>query len=125
MSKTRTITLTNRRPVKIVEEEWPIVAKATGDSYASCDYSRYQQARSQGELDEFYLRVRQHADGRAIVYGLLAGAKAWTGTDSWKGGELVAAGGDIAGAIRSVGTSGGFPESVINDCIAALPAEEI
>jgi hypothetical protein len=56
---------------------------------------------------------------------LLCGAKAWTGTDDWKGGTLVDVDGDIARAIREVGENGSFPETVINDCIAALPAEEI
>jgi hypothetical protein len=43
--KTRTITLTDRRPVKIVEDEWPIIAKATGDSWSGGDYARHEPSR--------------------------------------------------------------------------------
>jgi hypothetical protein len=42
-AKTRTITLNDRHPVKIREDEWPQIAAATGDSYGSNDYSRHQR----------------------------------------------------------------------------------
>jgi len=125
MTQQRTITLTDRAPVRIDEGAWPQIAHAVGDSYDSGDYSRYQQASAQGELDEYSLRVRQHADGRAIVYGVLDAATAWTGSEDWRGGEVLDADADIATAIRRVGEMGGLPDSVIRDCIADLPAEEI
>lgn len=123
--KTRTITLTARRPVQIREDEWPEIASATGDSYASRDYSRYQQALSQGELDRYSLRVRQHTDGRAIVYGVLDAATAWTGSEDYRGGELLPAGADLAAALRRVGESCHLPDSIIREAVAALPAETI
>lgn len=122
--KQRTITLTGRPPVKIYEDEWPLVAEAKGDSWRDRDYSRYEQASRQGELDTYSLRVRQHADGRAIVYGMLTGSN-WTGTADRRGGKLLAAGADIASAIEEVGSDCGLPESVVRECIADLPAEEI
>jgi len=120
-----TITLTNRAPVKISKDEWPVIASAKGDSYASNDYSRYQQALSQGELDTYRLTVRQHGDGRSIVYGVLAAASAYTGSEDCRGGVLLDPGEDIAGAILSVGGACGLPSAVIRECIADLPAEEL
>lgn len=128
-TKTRTITLTDRRPIKIREDEWPQIASATGDSYGGGDYARRQQALGQGECDTYALRVRQHADGRAIVYAVLdAAASAWgapAGGEDFRGGELLAAGADLAAAIRRVGESCHLPDEVIRDAIAELPAEEI
>lgn len=92
--RTRTITLTDRPPVRIVEEDWPIIAEAYGDSYVGSDYSRHQQARAHGEVDRYTLRVRQHANGRTLVYGVLDAADAAWGAPAcgkgWRGGELLA-----------------------------------
>lgn len=145
--KTRTITLTGRPPVQIREADWPIIAEGTGDSYASQDYSRYRQALGQGELDEYSLRVRQHADGRTLVYGVLSGASTWTGTESIRGGVLLPSPapetpglwrwtghiGDapvvltiwpgLVEAIQAVGAACHLPDAVIRACVADLPAE--
>ena len=126
---TRTITLTDRRPVRINDEQWPIIAQATGDSYCGNDYGRRNQALSQGECDEYSLRVRQHDDGRTIVYGVLSAAiAAWgapAGGTDMRGGELLEAGDDIVRAIRRVGESCNLPAEVIRECISDLPAEEL
>jgi hypothetical protein len=145
-----TITLTGRPPVRIDKAEWPILATANGDSYGSGDYSRHQQALGCGELDRYRLTVRQHADGRAVVYGVLDAAldryrltvrqhadgravvygvldaaTAWTHSEDYRGGELLGAGADLASAIRRVGEDCGLPGSLIRDCTADLPAVEI
>lgn len=131
MGKTRTITLTGRRPVTIDEAEWPIIARASDDDYDGQDPALHQQASDQGQLDEYSLRVRQHADGRAIVYG--------TYTEGWHSdhdglthaGRLLPAdeaGGSnfaIADAIRDVGAVLGVPDQLVADCIADLPAEKL
>lgn len=62
-SKKRTITLTDARPVTIREELWPVIAHASYDWHdgeVRCQANRTVGAR---------IRVRRHADGRAIVYG--------------------------------------------------------
>lgn len=127
--KQRTITLTDRAPVKIYEDEWPVIACATGDSCEISDYARRQQALARGECDTYSLRVRRHADGRCLVYSVLdAAIAAWhapAGGESWRGGELLDAGENLAEAIRRVGTDGGLPDSLIRDCLADLPAEEL
>lgn len=121
-TKSRTITLTGRAPVKIDPSKWPEIATAVDDSYKGNDYCRRNQALIQGELDEYTVRVRQHEDGRAIVYAVFEAATAWTGNESHRGGELLQAGDDIPAAIRRVGEECGIPDSVIRDCIADLPA---
>ena len=126
--KTRTITLTDRPPVKIVEEDWPRIAWASGDSWGtSGDYGRHQQALGQGELDEYHLVARQHADGRALVYAVLDAASAWTGSEDCRGGELLetTTSNEIAEAIRRVGECNGIPNGLIRECVADLPAEEL
>ena len=136
MGKTRTITLTGRRPVTIDETDWPIIARASGDDYDGNDPARHQQASDQGELDEYSLRVRQHADGRAIVYG--------TYTEGWNSGHdgLTHAGyiiqpdsehniqpdsehNTIEHFIHRAGKDLGVPAQIVADCIADLPAEKL
>lgn len=130
-TKTRTITLTDRPPVRIREDQWPVVAQASGDSYRG-DVGRHEQARRQGEIDTYSIRVREHDDGRAIVYAVLdAAIAAWghpAGGESARCGELLPVEStitDYVAAIRRVGADCGLPESVIRACIADLPAEEI
>jgi len=129
-TKTRTITLTDRRPVTIREGEWPVLASARDDSWT--DYTRPAPLRarltskvcSAYEVDVYHLVVRQHADGRALVYAVVDASPAWTGTESYRGGEFLAPGADVPAAIRRVGEAAhSIPESVIRECIADLPAE--
>ena len=124
-SEKLTITLTGRAPVTITKAAWPVVASASGDSYGSHDYARHQQALAQGECDRYRLTVRQHGDGRSIVYGVFDAASAWTHSEDRRGGELLATGADVADAIRRVGEECQLPGSVIRECTASLPAEEI
>lgn len=129
MSSLRTITLTGRAPVKIDEALWPVVASASADSFGGSDYARHQQALHRGEVDSYRLTARQHTDGRALVYGVLGAAiREWgqpAGGEDWRGGELLEPGADLAAAIRRVGQEGGLPESVVRECIADLPPENL
>ena len=60
--KMRTITLTDRPPVTIREADWPeIAAAAYHDFDGQYDFQSNRNWRG-------FVRVRQHADGRAIVY---------------------------------------------------------
>lgn len=127
-----TITLTDARPARIVKADWPIVAQASDDSYGGGDYCRHEQALSRGECDRYRLVVRQHADGRAIVYAVVdAAISAWhapAGGEDYRGGELLDAGADLVAAIQRVGGEAvrhAFPERLIRECIADLPAVEV
>jgi len=124
-AKHRTITLTDRPPVRIREDDWPVIGVATGDSYGGGDYARHQQALARGECDTYSLRVRQHIDGRVIVYGVLDAATVWTGSEDRRGGELLEPGVEMVAAIRRVGAECQLPDSIIRECIASLPPVEI
>lgn len=125
--KTRTITLTGRPPVRIREDQWPIVAQGA-----------YSDARPQATRTvEIWLRVRQHTDGRAIVYAGYTYESLWQGEEPLRVrvGDLIGPGDDLVRAIQRVGAEladriAGEPgaqrlRDVIDACIADLPAEEL
>jgi hypothetical protein len=59
MAKQRTITLSDRPPVKIDDETWPLIA--SGDDHTGqYDFQSFDAA---------WIKVRRHEDGRTIVYG--------------------------------------------------------
>lgn len=119
-----TITMSERRPITIVADEWPQVAYGE-------DYSGQYDFQA---FDGAWIRVRQHEDGRAIVCGYAG---------DWKGGGrpdrrdvsagfLLDKGDDIARAVRRVqgiladcNMAGDYAEGAAERCIADLPAEEI
>jgi len=103
-----TVPLTGRRPVRILEADWPVVAEAKwprGPLAFQADRKRR-------------LRVRVHADGRAIVTGEYE--TRWQGERSYAGGECVDAGADIPQAIQRVAREMGM-EDLAEDCIGKLP----
>jgi hypothetical protein len=131
---TRTISLTNHRPVKIVEEEWPVIAQATDKDW---DYQYECQANRTWSSS---IRVRQHADKRAIVYARYEHSTQFQGESGCdlRHGQLLDADADIIGAINSV--AGDMRASMegegedakmhvfdrlASECIADLPAEQI
>jgi len=113
----RTITLSQQDPVVINDDTWPLIAEGRWDTRNGTPLSKYKY-----EYDSHAIRVRKHADGRAIVYGILRGAAAWTGTEGRKAGELLEAGEDIGHFVRKVGSDCGLSEHAISACIADLPA---
>ena len=134
--KHRTITLSGRPPVRIATAEWPILASASGDSYIGQPGPQHDQAISQGEVDTYFIGVREHASGRALIYAVLdAAISAWkapaNGID-WRGGELVdhdSPGNTMADAIvqaiQRVGEESGIPSHLIRECIADLPPDDL
>jgi hypothetical protein len=134
MGKKRTIHLTDRRPVDIDLAEWPQVASAYGDDCDLRDPALYQQALDQGQADTWKLVVRQHADGRLLVYGYytehILGSDHHDGLDH--AGELLETAGsapaddfELTLAIRRVGATLGVPAQTIADCIADLPPTDL
>lgn len=112
--KTRVITLSNRPPVKIKEDEWPVIGKAS--------WSDNPSIPSQANRDAS-VRVRRHADGRVIVYGTYSSQ--WQGETGLKSGLLLDKGADIAAAIYGVVEDLGVTATMAAECVADLPAEEI
>jgi hypothetical protein len=138
-----TITLTGRNPVKIKKDDWPIIADA--EDYWYDGQVEFQANRRK----KCKLVVRQHADGRTLVYGIYTYQTNFQSERGYdvRGGELLTVDGVssenvgdckvIAGAIQRVGQwmiehlpsdrqddDEAF-DRVIHDCIADLPAEEL
>jgi hypothetical protein len=126
-----TITLTGRAPVTIDKEAWPFIA-TSGDKEFDNQYEFQANRISKWDLD-----VRQHADGRAIVYARYSYRSQFQGArdHSVRGGELLPDSSDLPEAIRRVGEWMASQEhqdedakrweSLINECIADLPAVEL
>jgi hypothetical protein len=113
------ITMSERRPLLIVKAEWPIVARA--------DWYNGEHERQANTVRR--IRVRQHADGRRLVYGLqeagLGGQ--YIGTRNPEGGFLVEAGASEDETVRAIRRVGGIigDDGLADECIADLPAEEV
>jgi hypothetical protein len=120
-----TITLTGHPPVKIHKADWPIIAQA--------------QDGEQVPDQNWYIRVRKHADGRMIIYAtynLQAASRHQRGIDIREGellqgeGALPSAITRIAKAVASRCEALGHTEAAARmrelgyRCIADLPAVE-
>jgi hypothetical protein len=94
-----------------VEDDWPTIASAKDwDNEHECQANK-----------TWSLRVRQHADGRSLVYAVYDSCYPGQGS---RGGELLEAGADLPTAIRRVGERCEC-EQIVDYCIADLPAEEL
>lgn len=114
MSETKriTVTLTDSAPITLDPIKWPVVAIAKDwDNQYECQANR-----------TWRLTVRQHEDGRAVVYGNMSSA--WGGERDTYAGERVSAGQDIPTVIRRVAADCGC-EQIAHACIADLPAVEV
>lgn len=128
--KTRTVTLTDRPPVQIREADWPTVAVGRYDDHDG--KVRVQADRTWRAA----MRVRQHADGRALVYGVYDYDTAHPRERGFeaRAGVLLDPGLDLVAAIRDVGTTltsaaeesehdfGAHISEAVRQCIADLPA---
>jgi hypothetical protein len=106
------ITLTDRPPVLIAVDDWPVIAQARNFT---------GQHESQAEK-KWQIKVRQHKDGRTIVYG--ATESQWAREAQPRAGELLESGADIPAAIKRVAADSGCAH-LAQACIANLPDEEI
>lgn len=122
------IKLSEGRPVRIAASEWPVIARASdfwGGSGHECQAN-----------EEAWIKVRQHADGRTLVYGLRDRGPGGMplGYRARSAGYLVRAEGadaehvgdasEIIRAIRRVAGVIGW-EAGAAECIGDLPAEEL
>ena len=119
-----TITLTGRAPVTVNKGQWPIIASAKWHDGGEFEH-RANRHRS--------LVVRQHDDGRTIVYGVYS--TNWQGELDARGGELLTVNGadadnigdaaQVIAAIYRVADYLQFDRHFADRCIADLPAEEL
>jgi hypothetical protein len=121
MSESRTITLTGRAPVKITDETWPLIAQGSA-------YSGQHEFQS---FDGAWVKVRQHQDGRTLVYGY---AGDWDGggrpeRESIRAGFLVSADAAaetisrVAALLSETAYAGHHAATAARECVANLPAE--
>ena len=128
-----TITLTGHAPVKIKKDDWPVLA--TGED----SWHDGQIERQANRKIRWAIKVREHKDGRALVYGIYSFSSNWQNEENWhvRGGELLVSGADKIEAIQRVGRwmAEAIPSErdqdrerfllLTEECIADLPAEEI
>jgi len=132
-TKSRTITLTDRPPVRIADTEWPLVAFGAGSEDDSDGRGNPANRTTTREL-----RVRRHSDGRAIVYGIYDHSTCHQGERDHaarRGVLLEPSVGwqAIIDAIRVIGRQLAEAEGeaeaewhkAMQSCIADLPAEEL
>ena len=132
-SKTRTITLTGRAPVRIREDEWPVIASG---SYKDWDNQYEFQANRVWKVS---IRVRQHPDGRAIVYGVYDYDTAFQGERGFRARAGVLLDGasvsaripdavsEVASTLNAAAYDAGhyfraYISAVERECVADLPA---
>jgi hypothetical protein len=131
---TRTITLTGRPPVRIDEDNWPVIAKAadkTWDNRYECQANRTWK---------WWINVRQHEDGRTIVYAGYDHDSQFQGERDFtaRAGKMLPADSSdetICETIREVCEEMASAESdadytarwqtIAAECIADMPAEEL
>ena len=120
------ITMSERRPLSIVEDEWPLIASADWhNGQVECQANTIRR-----------IKVREHADGRRLVYGFARAGNGGqhAGTRNPEGGFLVSAkvGYPVPSAVddetvRAIRRIGGIlgDDALADECIADLPAEDL
>lgn len=120
------IVLSERAPVTITEKDWPVIAKADAFGNASGGPALVQAQANQ----EWFIKVREHRDGRRLVYGVnLRGnggmPLGWKGSS---GGFLLSGERDMqAATVRAIRRVAGIINNdyLADETIAELPPEEI
>ena len=137
MSK-KTITLTGRPPVQIEEANWPLIANAKAKNFEG------QFESQSNRTSTWFVGVRQHEDGRTIVYATYEYDTRWQGARSLeaKRGVLLPIGNpmddstdDIVRAIQEVcrdisgaehqGSDSDRWSELTHECIADLPVVDL
>lgn len=131
---TRKITLSDRPPVRINEDNWPIIASATDEEH---DGKVEVQANC---THDWSLCVRQHEDGRTIVYATYRYSSNWARARGYhaRHGLLLPTRPDADSVCKSIvlvaermagaenqGEDSQRWEQLADDCIADMPAVEI
>lgn len=121
---TLTITLSRRPPVKITKGDWPVIASAFDRDH---DGTIEEHANRR---EAWRLTVRQHTDGRAIVYGVYCFSSPFSGEPDRivREGMLVGLDGDLPSAIydvaeamdRRIGSA--VMKELAHETVAGLPA---
>lgn len=111
------IPLTGEAPASITPSRWPVIARANW-----WDSEHRSQANTM-----HHLAVRQHADGRTIVYGSVEAGPGgqYGGFEPTHGGELLPPGADLAAALGRVAREVGVRPHLLRDALAELPPRDL
>ena len=127
-----TITLTDRPPVRIREDQWPLIAEAAYHDYdGQYDFQSYDHWRG-------WIRVRQHADGRTLVSASCSYDTAHQGRRDYaeRAGLLLDGTPDLPQIIEAVHqvhqsitvvdeAHADLWHALAKECLAELPAEDL
>ena len=111
-----TITLTDRPPVRVDKDKWPIIASAS-------DWDDQYEFQANRKWKLIVRQCERDGDDRCIVYGIYD--TAWQNENSRRGGEIVSDLSEVTAAVKRVAEYLGFEERLADDCIADLPAEDL
>ncbi|HWP62824.1 MAG TPA: hypothetical protein VNO86_05080 [Candidatus Binatia bacterium] len=107
------VVLFERPPVLIDRRKWPVIASA-----------RWHDGEVPSQANRrAVLMVRQHDDGRRLVYGTFS--TAWRGERDRAGGFLLRPDDDVVAAIREVVQRLDLPGHLADEAIADLPPEPL
>jgi len=136
-NKRRTITLTDRPPVIISDDKWPLIASASDKEFDN------QYEFQANRISKWFVGVRQHEDGRTIVYATYSYSSNWQNSRDYsaKRGVMLDSfalreasdSADIVRAVREVTEDIAGAEcqdgdaarwrTLADECIADLPAD--
>jgi hypothetical protein len=109
LERTRTVTLTDRPPVRILETDWPVIARA---------------ATPWGRADTRGVYARRHADGRVLVYAVAGHLD--PDSKPRRAGYLLdvpVGGPQVVQALRKAGAEVGLTPDLIALAVGSLPSE--
>jgi hypothetical protein len=100
-AKTHTITLTDRPPVAITEDAWPVIAHGQSRDWSPHGQNGECDANRKWRCD---IRVRRSIGARHLVYGIYEYETKWMGERdrTYKAGVVIEAGHDVVAAIRKI-----------------------
>lgn len=136
----RTITITDRPPVKIDEDAWPVLATASDKEF---DNEYEFQANC---VSKWGINVRQHEDGRTLVYATYSYSSNWANSRGYSAkhgvmldsfalreakdddAAIVTAINDVCDTMAACEHAGEDAErwkTLADECIADMPSQEL
>lgn len=116
MGEKRTITLTDRQPVTVDTEVWPIIASAK-------DHDNQYEAQANRKWSLVVRQCQTEGDDRCIVYGVYTSQ--WQNEPDLRGGEIVDSVEEVPASVKRVAEYLGFERTLADACVADLPAVEL
>lgn len=109
------ITLTNARPVRVSNEDWPVIL-----------LHDFTEIEPSGTSAEYHIRVRRHnaEDQQCIVYGWSLELRHDGGKRKWSGGYRCRLD-QTASVLRAVGVHIAAPKAFVTECLTKLPPQII